>query len=116
MVLTAMFVLVAVLVWAQSPDVAEGRKRAQEWLARTFVKCGENEFRLVQDPLGPNGTQQFRIVEYRGLSRLLNIVDAEPENTNGLQYRAILEKSCAQKRIYTLFRTKSGCCQSRPGN
>ena len=107
MVRTATFALVAIHVWAQSPDVMEGRKRAQQLIARTYVKCGENEFRLVHDQLGPNGTQQFRIAEYRGHSRLLNIVDAAPENARGLQYRAILEKSCAQKRIYTLLQTKS---------
>ena len=91
----------------QTPSVQEGRKRIADLLARTYVECGKNKFRLVEDQSGPGGSQQFRIAEYQRLAPFVNIVDDEPGNKNGLQYRAVLETSCAQKRLYTLSRTGS---------
>ena len=59
-------VLVAAIgLFAQSPDVLEGRKRVQELNARTYVRCGTTDFRLVEDRTGPAGSQQFKVVEYQ---------------------------------------------------
>ena len=79
----------------------------RELLARTYVQCGKNDFRLVEDHSGAGGSQRFKIVEYQTLSHLINVQEDTPENTKGVQYRAVLEPSCAQKRIYTLSRAGS---------
>jgi hypothetical protein len=46
-------------------------------------------------------------VEYETLSHMLNVLESEPENAKGVQYRANVEHSCGRKRIYTLVRAGS---------
>lgn len=92
---------------AQEPDILEGRKRANELLKRTYAQCGKNKYRLAEDRSGPGGSQQFRIAEYEGLSHLLNVLESEPKDEGGIQYRAAVEHSCTRKRIYTLSRAGS---------
>ena len=99
--------VVAIGLFGQNPDVLEGRKRVQELNARTYVRCGTNDFRLVEDRSGPAGSQQFKVVEYQSLSHLNDIQVDAPEATKGVQYRSVIERSCAQKRIYTLSRVGS---------
>lgn len=94
------FILAAAVMLAQpTPDQLEGRKRMQELVAKTYVKCAANDYRLVAET--PN---QFKIAEYETLSHLLDIQESEPQNTKGVQYRAVAEHSCSRKRIYTLAR------------
>ena len=96
-------VLVAAIgLFGQTPNVLEGRKRVQELNARTYVRCGTTDFRLVEDRSGPAGSQHFKIAEYQNLSHLNDIQVDAPEDTKGVQYRSVIERSCAQKRIYTL--------------
>jgi hypothetical protein len=92
------------IVSGQTPDIIEGRKLTRELVVKTYVQCPKNDFRLVEDRSGPGGSQQFKIVEYQNLSRMLNVVETAPEKTSGVQYRAVIENSCAQKRIYALSR------------
>jgi hypothetical protein len=105
MVRYLLFIFVALSAAAQTADEIEGRKRARELLTRTYVRCGANDFRLVEDRSGPGNSQQFKIVEYRSLSHMNNIQESAPENTKAVQYRSVLEHSCEQKRIYTLSRS-----------
>src|SRR6185503_18150369 len=103
-----LLLLMTAVAIAQTPDVIEGRKRVQELSARTYVKCGANDFRLVEDRSGPGGSQQFKIVEYQLLSHMNDIQESAPQNVKGVQYRSVLEHSCDKKRIYTLSRTGAG--------
>lgn len=94
-----LLVFVALIgLFGQTPDEVEGRKRTRELIARTYVHCGTNDFRLVEE---------FKIVEYQALSHLLNVLETAPENKMGVQYRGVIEHSCGRKRIYTLSRAGS---------